>query len=284
MSAPKTTENLPAIPADATPTQAIASDASVLAILPTDDEWADVSAGDMTDDGTGRIPYMGLDRRITGGFIHPDTGEVTGEMHFIWLAKGKSRAQWNKPFGGKDAAAAPDCRSFDGITSDPTSPDRKATECATCPFSQWDGDEPPKCKESVEAMIALPDPLGHVRLARVRFGGIAVAPAKSYWDSFFTRLPRRPPIAYVSKAVLEPVDTDNGKFLRPRFERLADIPRSEAQPLIAERDQRLADWKADIADAVVRGDVAEDHVPAPAGGSEAGTYTGENGEFSDEPF
>lgn len=279
MTATKT-DTLP-IPANSTATVAIATDASVLALLPADDEWGDVDSGDMTNDGAGRIPYMGLNRKLDGGFVSPDTGEITQELDFIWLAKGKSRAQWDKPFGGKDAAAAPDCRSFDGITSDPQSPDRKSVECASCPFAQWVDGEPPKCKESVEAMVFLPDPLGAGRLARVRFGGIAVAPAKAYWDSFFTRLPRRPPIAYVSKAVLEPVDTDNGKFLRPRFERVADIPRSEAQPLITERDQRLADWKADIADSVVRGDVADDHAPA-ATGSVAGTY--ETDDYDGEPF
>ena len=277
------TDTLPAIPADARPA-AIAPDAGVLALLPTDDEWSDVDSGDMTNDGTGRIPYMGLNRKLDGGFIDPDSGEITSETEFIWLAKGKSRAQWDKPFGGKDAAAAPDCRSFDGITPDPSSPNRKAGACASCPLSQWDGDEAPKCKESVEAMVFLRDDLGQGRLARIRFGGIAVAPAKAYWDSFFTRLPRRPPIAYVSRAVLEPVDTDNGKFLRPRFERIADIPRAEAQPLIAERDQRLADWKADIAEAVVRGDVADDHGGAGgAGGSAAGTYVTEEYE-NGEPF
>lgn len=275
------TDTLPAIPTDSRPA-AIATDAAVLALLPTDDEWGDVGAGDMTNDGTGRIPYMGLNRKLDGGFIDPDSGEITSETEFIWLAKGKSRAQWDKPFGGKDAAAAPDCRSFDGITSDPSSPNLKHDVCATCPLSQWDGDEAPKCKESVEAMVFLRDDLGQGRLARIRFGGIAVAPAKAYWDSFFTRLPRRPPIAYVSRAVLEPVDTDNGKFLRPRFERIADIPRAEAQPLIAERDQRLADWKADIAEAVVRGDVADDHGGA-GGGSAAGTYVTEDYEDG-EPF
>lgn len=273
------TDTLPAIPANVRPA-AIATDAAVLAILPDDDEWGDVDPGDMTNDGAGRIPYMGLNRKLDGGFVDPDSGEVTMEQDFIWLAKGKSRAQWDKPFGGKDAAAAPDCRSFDGVTPDPQSPNKKAEQCASCPLSQWDGDEAPKCKESVEAMVFLPDPLGHGRLARIRFGGISVAPAKSYWDSFFTRLPRRPPIAYVSKAVLEPVDTDNGKFLRPRFERLADIPRSEAQPLIVERDQRLADWKADIAESVARGDVAQDHGPAPASTSSYSTTT----DFGDEPF
>lgn len=271
---------LPAIPTDARPA-AIATDASVLALMPSDDEWADVDPGDMTNDGTGRIPYLGLNRKLDGGFIDPDTGEVSQEVEFIWLAKGKSRAQWNKPFGGKDAAAAPDCRSFDGITSDPQSPDRKSTECANCPFSQWVDGEAPKCKESVEAMVFLRDELGQGRLARIRFGGIAVAPAKAYWDSFFTRLPRRPPIAYVSQASLEPVDTDNGKFLRPRFMRVADIPRAQAEPLIAERNKRMEDWKADIADAVVRGDVAEDHTAN--GGSEAGTY--ETPEYDDgAPF
>jgi hypothetical protein len=276
-----TTEaNLP-IPAGHKPA-AITPDANVLSILPTDDEWSDVDPGDMTNDGVGRIPYMGLNRKLDGGFIHPDTGEISQELEFIWLAKGKSRAQWNEAFGGKNAASAPDCRSFDGIVPDPQSPDLKSEACATCPFSQWVDGEPPRCKESVEAMVFLPDPLGHGRLARIRFGGIAVAPARAYWDSFFTRLPRRPPIAYISKAVLEPVDTDNGKFLRPRFERITELARSEAQPLIAERDQRLADWKADIAEAVVRGDVAEDIATEP--GSAAGTYTtGEFGE-GEEPF
>ena len=285
---------LPATTADATPEKP----AGVLSSLNADDEWAGVDDGDLTGDSGGRIPFLALSRKLDGGFADPETGELSSEIDFVWLAKMRSRAQWDQPFSGKDASA-PDCRSFDGIVSDPASPNRKAEHCAECPLSQWKGDQPPECKESIEALVYIQDDVDAGRLARIRFGGIAVAPARSYWDSFKTRIPRRPPMAFLSRATLEPVDTDNGKFLRPRFERVAEIARAEAQPLIEERDRRIEDWKADIARSVVNrtadadeganGKTAKSEEPfpeydAPYGGAEHLAGVGPEYAEGEEPF
>lgn len=221
---------------------------------PTQDEWADVDAGDLTGDvGGHRIPFIALNRKFGYGFDLAGNGEnYVTELQFVWLAKGRSRVWFREPFGQGDGK--PKCRSFDGRTADPNSPDlQNGGDCRTCPHAQWDGNTPPDCMESIEALVFIPDPSGFGQLGRLRFSGMALAPARSYWDSFFTRLPKRPPIAYVSRCVLEPVDTDNGKFLVPRFERVTELGRREAQPLIDERAARTADWTADVADDAVAG-------------------------------
>lgn len=266
--------NLPASPA---------GDAGVLALLSTDDEWADVDDGDL-DRGARRIPYLKLNRNLDGGFTIPDTGEITRTIDFVWLLKGKSRAWFATPFGKGDAAPA--CRSGDGLHADPTSPDlQNGGDCATCPLSSFDDDTrggQPRCREAVEALVFIPDPLGYGQLARLRWNGIAVQPARRFWDSFSTRIPKRVPMAYVSRAVLEPTSTDFGEKLAPRFERVAELTRAEAQPLIVEREERRRDFLADTAADLAEG-VGHD-------ADEAGPFDGASGgagggyDPSSEPF
>jgi hypothetical protein len=235
---------LPATTSDATP-----ASSNALAALNADDEWAGVDSGDLSGGHAGRIPLLALNRKMGGGFVDAETGEKREDLHLIWLARMTSRAWWSQPFSGKDSGA-PECRSFDGITSDPQSPQRQAEKCAGCPMAQWKDGDPPACKESVEAMVYIPDDLDTGRLARIRFGGIAVAPARAYWDSFSARLPKRPPMAFVTHVQLEPFATDNGDFLKPRFSRVAELSRADAEPLIAERQRRIDDWRSDIEDSV----------------------------------
>lgn len=253
--------NLPAVP-DGNGGIEPHDDKRILSLLPADDEWADIDDGDLAPT-PGRIPHLGLNRNVDGGFVNPETGEKTQTIDFVWLAKGRSRAWFKDPFGKGDSV--PSCRSFDGIVADPSSPDmQNGGDCNTCPHAQWgaDGDKP-SCRESIEALVFLPDPHAAGHLTRIRWSGIAVRPARLFWDSFQTRLPRRPPMAYVSRATLEPTSTDFGDKLAPRFERVAEISRNEAQPLIEERDRRLVDWQADIAETVATATIDDLHDDQP---------------------
>lgn len=259
----ETADTLPAIiDTTGSDVERMPSDGDVLPLIATDDEWEGVDDGDMSPTA-GRIPYLAVNRNLEGGIADPDTGEVAKTLDFVWLAKGRSRAWFRDPFGKGDSAPA--CRSFDGLTADPQSPDmQNGGDCTSCPLGRWDGAEKPACRESIEALVFLPDPHGVGRLARLRWSGIAVGPARNYWDSFTTRLPKRPPIAYVSRVTLEPAQTDFGPKLAPRFERIGEIGRREAQPLIEERDRRLADWRADVAESVATAEAGEVHdTPTP---------------------
>lgn len=235
---------------------AVMADSEILAHVTADDEWADVNDGDLDPESMGRIPHLLLNRKLDGGFVDPDTGESFRELDFIWLAKSRSRAYWPEGFGKGNRA--PDCRSSDGIRPDASSPTPMDDLCATCAMGQWNGDEAPPCKASIEALIFIPDTYGEGRLARLRFGGIAAKPANEFWQSFSTRVPRKPPIAFITHVELVEQQTDNGKFLAPRFTIAAEIPRSQANGLIAERDRRLADWKADTGDDLAAGTTAAD--------------------------
>lgn len=260
-------------------TPAVISDATPALIDLSDDPWAGVSDGDLSPATARSIPLLTLNRKSDGGFFDAETGEVTTEQDFVWLAKGTTRAWWPEPFGKGDKA--PSCRSADGVVPDPTSPDVQSPACATCPNARWQGDDAPACKQSIEAMVFLPDPMGFGRLARVRFGGMAIAPAQAYWDSFSARMPRRPPLAFVSHVELEPTKTDNGTFLVPKFSRVREVSREEAQPLIDERDRRIAEWTATVAEDVATG-ATRDEAPTADAGSEPGTYV--TPDYADEPF
>lgn len=270
-------------------------DPRILEMIPVDDEWADVDTGDLAPRAR-RIPYMSLNRNLEGGFTDPETLTVSRELDFVWLAKGRSRTWFDKPFKANERQR-PACYSGDGLRAAPTSPalhpdwpdfsvDAKTGEkivptgnCADCPLASYDNEvrggtkdkEVKRCREAVEALVSIriPDEPQAVRLVRLRFNGIALAPALSFWDSFFTRLPTKPPIAYVSHATLIETDTDFGKKLAPEFTRVGQIPRRAAEPLIRERDERVKAWLEDIADDVREGvDVdRDDEQPTPNPGN-----------------
>lgn len=218
--------------------------AGAIALISNDDEWADVDDGDLTpSDGPTAIPMLTLNRKLDGGFVLPDTGELASQLDIILLAKQDTRAWFPDAFGTKDAAKVPACWSSDSITPDERSTQIMSPTCATCPLSQWEDGDPPKCKQSIVTMAFVPDPGGAGRFVRIRWGGIAFAPIRQYWASFRNRIPKRPPMAYVTHVTLEATDTNNGKFLKPVFVRGADIARRELAPVIAERDLRLVEFK-----------------------------------------
>lgn len=229
---------------------------AVLALIETDEEWDGVDAGDLTGEAS-RIPYLSMNRKLDGGFVDTDTGEVSNTIEFVALARSKSRVYFERPYDAK-GDGQPTCRSADGIVGmgayGPDSDANPTGKCASCPMNRWSDDPQDRtCREAQEMLVFLPDPMGYGRLARTRWSGLAVKPARQFWDSFFTRVPKRVPLAYVSKATLEPTPTANGQFLVPRFERLRELTRAQAQPLIEERDARLADFRADIADDIAEG-------------------------------
>lgn len=261
------------------------ADQQVSSIVPVDDEWADVHDGDLSP-GQRRIPYLKINRNLDGGFEDPDTGETTKELDLIWMAKGRSRVWFKEAFGV--GAGVPACRSGDAITADPSSPDlQNHGDCTTCPRANFDEDQrgtvlndkgrevpAPRCREAIEALVFIKDPHGAGRLARMRWGGIAVRPATTYWDSFFTRMPVVPPIGFITHVDLVPTDTDFGQKLAPSFTRVEQITRRDAQPLITARDERMKDWKADTADDIAQG----------VGHDDDGAKSGPFEDRSEEPF
>lgn len=258
--------NLPARVETTTIDNYTGDDRYLLKSVAVDPEWEGIDDGDWTPQGSrSRIPHIPLNRKLDGGFTLPDTGEVVDNLDLVLLARGTSRAWFPRLFDGKNPEP-PDCRSFDGRTADPNSPDlQNGGDCLTCPHAKWT-DNPPACKENVEALVFVldADETGG-QFARIRFGGIAVGPFRDYWERFARRVPRRFPFAYLTRVKLEAVDTDNGKFLRPTFERIRELPRRDVQPLLDERDSRKAEWAADIADDVsaMRADQAGDTGPGP---------------------
>lgn len=228
--------------------------------LVREDEWSTVPASLVEESASTSIPRLSVNRKESGGFVIEGRGDVVREIEFVLMDRVHTRAWWPLPFGKGEAAPA--CRSNDNVRPTPESPaqqdgweppkgmvgDVPAKTCAECPNSRWHGDEPPPCALAFEAMIGVPNfDHGSVDLYRTRFSGMGLAPADNYWATFEARLPKRPPIAYVSKVTLEPEQTPNGVFLRPRFERVKELTVSQARPLIEERERRMGEWQEIVA-------------------------------------
>jgi hypothetical protein len=231
--------------------------------LVADDEWSDVDDMDLSPSDRFVIPLYQLNRKADGGFLNEDTGETVREIEAVLMAKVNTRAWWPQQFGKGDAA--PSCRSSNGVEADverspalqpdfemPTRdlrglPQIPTGVCATCPNSQWDGDEPPSCGESIEFLAFVPTEHAAGKVVRLRFSGMGFGPARAYWESFKTRLPKRPAVAFVTQITLEEKDTDNGVFLVPVFRRVDSIPRANATAILEARAQRKTEWQQAVA-------------------------------------
>lgn len=222
----------------------------------SDAEWDDVEDGHLGNTVQPRLPRLLLNRKAgqaESGFTDELTGERFSDTEFVWLADTMTRAWWPEAFGKGNKS--PDCRSRDGITPDPQSPAVQAESCASCPNSQWNGEESPSCNASVEVMVYLRE---QQRLSLVRFGGMAVSRVNRYLGALNAHIPRRPPIAYVTRCELEGVQTDNGTFLVPKFSVAGEIPRALASPLIEMRREKVTEWQEQLATEVVEGKTRED--------------------------
>ena len=278
-------DNLPAL-ADSTALAVAPTVDQVLAAL-ADDEWLDVEDGHLGGTVQPRLPRTLLNRKADGGFTDELTGERRVDLDFVWLADTITRAWWPQAFGKGDKAPA--CRSRDGISPDPESPERQAATCAECPLGKWQAREafavddkaPRPCNQSVEVMGYL---LDEQRLTLMRFGGMAVTPVERYLGALDAHVPRKPPIAYVTHVELESKETTNGTFLVPRFSVAGEIPRREATPLIELRKAKVEEWREQVAVEVAEGRSAEDETgsPGPFDGPPASDTTTIDGDG--EPF
>lgn len=265
-----TTENLPAVQPNAVE--------QVKAAL-ADREWDGVEDGHIGGTVAGKLPRTLLNRKVDGGFTDELSGEVSTETTFVWLADTVTRAYWPEAFGKGEKK--PTCRSKDGITPEPDSPEVQSEKCSTCPHSKWNGDDAPACARAIEVMAYL---LKEQRLTLIRFGGMAVSRVERYLGALEYRIPCKPPLAYVTRCELVPEDTDNGKFLVPRFSVAGEIPRAEATPLIELRHQRVLEWQEQLNAEVAEGSAA-DAQPGPFDEAEAkvaATFGADGAPFVDE--
>lgn len=249
----KNTETLtPEIVAPGTSVVPIADDGKILELVHADADWAGVTDVDLSPLPR-RIAYLKVNRNLGEGFIDAETGEKTTSIDFVPVAQSVSRAWFKDAFGKGENA--PSCRSANGVQADLASPDlQNGGDCATCPRARWTEDGKPDCRLSLEWLVALPDAVTMTpRLARLRWSGIAFRPAKDFWDAFDAVIGGPPRIAHLCHVDLVAATTDFGEKLAPVFRRERLIDRAAAQPIIEERDRRLADFQADVAADVAEG-------------------------------
>ena len=228
-----------------------------LALVGQDDGWGDVETIDLAPAASIRIPHVPVNRKLDGGIVDWQTGEIVGGMSLILLGRGQSRAQWDKAFSGA-SSGPPDCRSFDAVTPDPLSPGRKNDACATCEFNRWgEAGDVARCRLSEQWLVFALDDQGG-QYARIRWGGIAAGPAARYWESFSLRKPKAHPASVITEVTLVPTETDNGTFLAPQFTRGPKLERADVAPLLADLPMLRAAFAGAVAEAVAAGDNDED--------------------------
>lgn len=265
-------KNLPAVTGDSVPL-AYAEGGALVKESPWDDisdDEFDLTPEQASKAGLMSIPLVHMDRNIGAGFVNEETGEKSTVLEpVVWAARGMSRAFFVKAWNPQAEATAPDCRSADGVTSDPASPNRVQEKCAGCPMAEWgDNDakparlegpqrEKPACRAATEALVFLPHEDGTLDIARMRFAGIAKKWADGYWTSFENRLPKMRPIGMVARIELVEEDTDFGPKLSPRFTRLQELSRAAAGPLIDETRRRMEEWRNATLSDLASGGAAE---------------------------
>lgn len=258
-----------------------------------ENEWEGIGDGDLAPADETLLPLLPMNRNMGEGVLDPSTGEKTDTLRFIWLARTVSRAWWDKSFDERDPAdPAPKCRSIDGLKGQgafgPGSTENPSGKCASCPRNTFTPEKGvPACNASIEAMIAMPDldEDGRVmgaNLYRLRFGGIAYAKARAFWDSFRARVPVMPATAFLSQMHLEPVETKNGRKLAPTFTRLRQFRLAEVKPIIDRRDELIDEFKRLIAEEVEAGAGAADIAVDEQRGEDAGGPF--DGPYEQRPF
>lgn len=220
-------------------------DTAALAI-PSTNEWGDVDSGwsGATDPTAAPIvPLLTFNAKLNGGLHDELTGDHYGvgdTLRAVWLAWSESRAYWKDDFGTGDKT--PTCRSATMIAPDEASTDKQSVLCATCPMSQWAADgKPPRCGVRISVMLYLPE---QERITRTAFGGLSMKHVQRYLGGFSTRLPQRPPMAFITEISVAQESTSNGDFLVPHFRIAGDVSREEAAPLIVLRDELRKQWEA----------------------------------------
>lgn len=281
----RTAANLPAV-ADQSAVEQVVSALS-------DSLWDDVPDGHIGGTVKARLPRVLSNMKVgqkasadqkASGFTDELTGEVFTEATFVWLGDTTTRAYFPLPFGEGDKEPA--CRAADGTTPDPTAPaqqpgwtvptDRKgndgagtipAKSCGDCKNALWLNGEAPPCSESIEVLVYL---LDQQRLSLIRFGGMGVAKVRRYLGALEAHVPKRPPLAYVTKVQLIEKDTPNGTFLVPQFTPVGEIDRTEANPLIELQKAKLSEWVEQLQSDLAEGTTRDGGAETPA--------------FSEEPF
>lgn len=230
------------------PTTPAVAASNVLA-LPADDPWRDVDDGFIgatAPEVAPTLPLLDFNANMGFGFTDEATGQIYGvgdTVRVVWLAWSESRAWWELEFGKGDKT--PTCRSADMLRPDPSSPKPQAEKCAECPRSKWTDDGAPDCGVRVNVMVYL---LDEQRITRTAFRGIALRHVAQYIGGFKARLGGRPPMAYVTEITVAEQETDYGPKLVPHFRVAEAIDHAEAAPLIALRDEFLAQWKSLLAE------------------------------------
>lgn len=233
-------------------------------------DWDDLDDLDMVPAGGAgsAVPFIKTNGNIDGGLYVDDV--KVDEVLCVIASRSVSRSKFEKTWD-EDKNARPICWSSNGLTPDESVPEKQSDKCVTCPFSfEKLGNTKQTCKKNLEILAYLPK-VDELDIMRFRFGGISVAPANAYWNSFSTKIPKKHPIGFITRVTMRPVETANGNKLAARFERVEALPREGVEAVIADARRRKAMWQQMIAE-----DVTSAHAQADDG-------NGAPGPFDDEP-
>lgn len=249
------------VPADTRPVGSLAVPETAGSLLhrinEVEADWDDLDDLDMVPagDNASSVPFIKTNGNIDGGLTID--GVEVDEVKCVIASRSVSRSKFEKSWD-EDKNARPVCWSSNGLTPDDTVAEKQSAKCATCPFSFEifgpnkkivNGVMVQPCKKNLEVLAYLPN-VGELDIMRFRFGGISVAPANDYWNSFSTKIPKKHPIGFITRVTMRPKPTANGDKLAAHFERGEQLPREGVETLIADARRRKAMWQKMIADDV----------------------------------
>lgn len=207
-------------------------------------EWAGADSGLENWEHVGMtIPRIVSDMRPGGGWTDEVTLEKAQALEVIVLAAMPARAWWKGDFG--EGSGVPECRSVDMVRPDAGSVDPQAVSCASCPNSQWGGDEAPACKERINTLAYLP---GSGEIRRLTISGTSVKHFRRYVSGLRARALPKPVFAQVTVAEVAEVDNGKMRWLEAHFSEGDPVdPKLAMGTLVPLQREVSAAWKSMIA-------------------------------------
>lgn len=157
-----------------------------------------------------RQPTSDVDDVPEGTFYNVLTHEYYETLYVIFL-----KSSWGRLYFDREEGVLI-CKSVDRIQPSPSIENPPASVCAACPYSKWENNEPPKCREVLNnILMAAPDSpetfdIDHFSPYLMTVAGTSLKPMRAFVSALIAR--KRPIYSVVAKLSLEKKTGNVGKF------------------------------------------------------------------------
>ncbi len=157
-----------------------------------------------------RQPTSDVDNVPEGKFYNVLTHEHYDTLYVIFL-----KSSWGRLYFDRDAGMLI-CRSVDRIQPSPSVEEPPASVCAACPYSKWENNQPPKCREVLNNILLMGSQLAEdFRIedfspCLMTIAGTSIKPMKAFVSGLVAK--RKPIYSVVSQLSLEKRTGTVGKY------------------------------------------------------------------------